>query len=99
MIVDLETPVAEGAVQQLTLPHSIGGRVCEVIHVALQLRISQISLFLFIKMLEVLLLSFFFWFFAIVHFLDCRHIRCRRRSNPLLYTGFDSSDLHCKGLR
>jgi hypothetical protein len=33
MIVDLQTPMAEGAVQQFTLPYSIGGRVSKIIHV------------------------------------------------------------------
>lgn len=33
MIMDLQTLVAEGAVQQLTRPHPIGGGIHEVIHV------------------------------------------------------------------
>lgn len=44
MVMESKALLAEGAVQQLAVPYAISGGVVEVfIHLALQLRISQIS--------------------------------------------------------
>lgn len=100
MIMEFKTFVAEGAVQQFPLPNSIGGGVSGSIHVACNnWSHGQNPRFLLVKMVKSCF-YFFYFFSCSVHFLDCRHIRCRCRSNPLLHTRSDSSDSHnrCKGV-
>lgn len=50
MVMELKAVVTDGAVQQLTVPYAIGSGIVEVfVHFGLQLRISQISSFVFLK--------------------------------------------------
>jgi hypothetical protein len=98
VVMEFEALVAERAVQQLAVPDLIGGGVCILIHFLDKLSNCELHCLCFQFASASFGSSCFLFLLRYAHFLDCRHIRCSR-SNPLLHTGLDSSNLPGKGLQ